>query len=85
MTIAHSWEMFRALSLPVNTPDAQVKEMRTAFYLGATAVVAMTVEISSDRVSQEQWMELLSALHNEAHEFSAQIVADAVLRRSARH
>lgn len=85
MTIAQSWAMFRALSLPASTPDVQVNEMRKAFYFGATAIIAMTAEISSDRVSEQQGMELLSALHNEAREFSAQIVADAALRRSARH
>lgn len=85
MTIAHSWAMFRALSIPANAPDAQVKEMRTAFYLGATAVVSMTTEISSDNVSQEQGVAFLDALHKEAHEFSAQLVAEAALRRSARH
>lgn len=85
MTIARSWAMFRALSIPANAPEDQVKEMRTAFYLGATAVIAMTVEISSDQVTDEQGMEFLDALHREAHEFSAQLVTEAALRRTAHH
>lgn len=85
MSIAHAWELFRAVSIPAQASDAHVNELRTAFYLGATALVAMTAEMSSDRVSTEQAMHLLSALHLESHEFAAQLVAEAAIRRPARH
>lgn len=85
MSIAQVWEVFRKMTIPAQASEAQVRDMRTAFYAGATALIAVTTEIASDEISEVQGMLVLSSLHREAHEFAAQLATEAALRGAARH
>lgn len=65
------WEDFRRGCL-VEAPDVQVREMRRAFYMGASALLSgMGSLLSPDDEATDADLAVMQAVHDEIEEFLA--------------
>ena len=67
-TIQQQWEGFKKNVVPNDAPEIQVSEMRIAFFGGASALLALTTEISYH--SEDAGVEMLEGLHDECRRFA---------------
>jgi hypothetical protein len=84
-SISTAWASFERLAIPHNAGEDQRREMRIAFYAGATTVLGTLAEISSDRVTEADGMNHLGAMTHEAHEFAHALTKAAQPSGSATH
>ena len=65
--MAHSiearWKNFREKVIPAGAGEAQVNDMRRAFYGGA--MVALSLSIEASKFSEDVGTTIISGLHNE--------------------
>jgi len=68
-SLSHGWDLYRKLVVPHNAGEVQVKETKMAFYAGATLVVSAI---------QNQNVEALKSMWDEAMEYRNQVIAQSV-------
>jgi hypothetical protein len=68
------WQKFEAQSL-VGAPTEQRVEMQKAFYMGASALISLMLEIPEES-SEEEGAEVLDQLYKECDDFLKQAAAD---------
>lgn len=60
--------------LPANAPEVQRKEMKRAFYMGATVMLKQQLMIADDTVTEDEGVEILTELAIEINDFKKQIM-----------
>lgn len=66
------WESLAAKVIPEDAPEIQHREMKRAFYMGATATMALTTEMAST-LSEDDGVVFMRSLRREIHEFVQKI------------
>jgi hypothetical protein len=69
-TVAQMWQSFRSQVMDADRPPEQVREMRLAFYAGATAVLTVFDAIGTGAMTVRESCETLVALWDELERFN---------------
>lgn len=84
-SISAAWASFEKVAIPHSAGEDQRRDMRIAFYAGATTVLGTLAEIASDRVTEADGMNHLGAMTHEAHEFAHGLTKAAQPHGGASH
>jgi hypothetical protein len=74
-TIAALWESYSREVIPAAANDIQRQEMRRAFYAGAGSMMGLVYDLGEDSISEDAGIAVMQGLVDEAHAFSAAVVA----------
>lgn len=74
-TIQQHLESFRKKVIPKSAPDIQIKEMKKAFYAGATSFYATQMEIADLNISEDTGVIMLQGLSEELSSFKDRVVS----------
>lgn len=69
-TIQSGFESFNKDVIPVQAPAIQRREMRMAFYAGATHIIQTMIALGEPNISEEAGVMILENLRLEAVEFA---------------
>jgi hypothetical protein len=69
-TIAAQWDAMRAVVVPTNAPEAQVRDMKRSFYAGAHALFALMSEVGDDAVGEDEGVSYFESLNQELRAFT---------------
>jgi hypothetical protein len=69
-TVAQMWQSFRSQVMDADCQPEQVREMRLAFYAGATAVLTVFDAIGTGAMTVRESRETLVALWDELERFN---------------
>ena len=71
-TIADAWATYAEQVVPADASDAQMKETKRAFYAGAHQTLCTMTALSA-KLSEDDAMKAISAMHSEAENFCLDI------------
>lgn len=70
-TVQDEWIQFEKMVIALDAPDIQVKEMKLAFFGGATALLALSMRIAT--YDEDAAVEILEGLHDECERFKDEV------------
>lgn len=73
--ILEEWNTYREMVIPPNAPEIQLKEMRRAFFAGASMCFTLMVNKSDD---QDAGLQLLTDIDEEFRSFAERTKTGAV-------
>ena len=74
-SLEESWKNFREKVIPAGAREAQVNDMRHAFYGGA--MIALTLSIRAAEYSEDVGATILSGLHDEITQYLVKVKEEA--------
>lgn len=72
-TVREQWESYRRQVVPAGAMPIQVMVCRRAFYAGAEAFFALTLNVSGDDISDDAGAEYLETLRQELQAFAKDV------------
>lgn len=84
-TILEAWELFEALTMPINAGERQRNDMKIAFFAGAGACfksVVLDLD-STDIEPTEDDLRHVSAVYDELEAFATKVVRDSSVQTRA--
>lgn len=64
-TIEESWEKFSKVAIPANADERQVRDMRLAYFSGASRILDISSNLADKNVSQEAYCAVFDGLVEE--------------------
>jgi len=73
-TIAEGWAVYEAMIRRKGASDAEIANHKSAFYIGATAVLDVMAGISAQNVPDDIGATVIEGLHRESRAFAAELL-----------